>query len=46
VGKTYSTRYAADQSSTALVEISPRGEFLPSIEGPGQFVGGGVIRVR
>jgi hypothetical protein len=45
-GKTYSTRYAADQSSTALVEITPAGEFLPSIEGTGSIVGGGVIRVR
>jgi hypothetical protein len=45
-GKTYSTRYAADQSSTALVEITPAGEFLPSIEGTGLIVGGGVIRVR
>jgi len=45
-GKTYSTLYAADLSSTSLVEITPSAEFLPALEGPGQFIGAGVLRVR
>ncbi|HTV17459.1 MAG TPA: hypothetical protein VMG12_02275 [Polyangiaceae bacterium] len=44
--KIYSTRYAADLSSTTLVEITPDGEFLPAMQGPGQFVGNGVLRIR
>jgi hypothetical protein len=44
--KTYSTLYAADLSSTTLVEVTPSAEFVPVLEGPGQIVGGGVLRVH
>jgi len=45
-GRTYSIRYAESQAATALVEITPDGEFVPALEGPGLIVGSGVLRVR
>jgi hypothetical protein len=44
--RTYSTLYAADLSSTTLVEVTPSAEFVPALEGPGQIIGAGVLRVH
>jgi hypothetical protein len=44
--KTYSIRYTAELKSSALSEITPSGEFVPALEGPGQIIGGGVLRVQ
>ncbi len=45
-GKTYVVHTAEDAASTTLDEIDAQGEFHPTLTGPGQFLGNGVVRLH